>query len=95
MPSSANNPRPGLPCARPAHRSPSPWASRQITVPDLIGKTQKQAAALLAKAGATKVTYTNAGTPPRGQAGRVQGQSVPANTAVPADTPIAVNVYGK
>ena len=67
----------------------------QITVPDLIGKTQKQAAALLAKAGATKVTYTNAGTPPRGQAGRVQGQSVPANTAVPADTPIAVNVYGK
>jgi serine/threonine-protein kinase len=69
--------------------------AKQITVPDLIGKTQKQAAALLAKAGATKVSYTNAGTPPRGQAGRVQGQSVPANTAVPADTPIAVNVYGK
>jgi beta-lactam-binding protein with PASTA domain len=67
---------------------------RQITVPDLIGKTQKQAAALLNKAGATTVTYTNAGTPPRGQAGRVQGQSVPANTAVPADTPITVNVYG-
>jgi beta-lactam-binding protein with PASTA domain len=67
---------------------------RQITVPDLVGKTQKQAAALLDKAGATKVTYTNAGTPPRGQAGRVQGQSVPANTAVPADTPITVSVYG-
>ncbi len=67
---------------------------KQITVPDLVGKTQKQAAVLLDKAGATMVTYTNAGTPPRGQAGRVQGQSVPANTAVPADTPIVVNVYG-
>ncbi len=67
---------------------------RQITMPDLVGKTQKQAAALLDKAGATKVTYTNAGNPPRGQAGRVQGQSVPANTAVTADTPITVNVYG-
>ena len=39
------------------------------------------------------MTYTNAGTPPRGQAGRVQGQSVPGNTNVPADTPITVNVY--
>ncbi len=67
---------------------------RQITVPDLVGKTQKQAAALLEKAGATNVTYTDAGTPPRGRANRVQGQSVPPNTAVAADTAIAVNVYG-
>jgi serine/threonine-protein kinase len=67
---------------------------KQITVPDLLGKTQKQAAALLDKAGATRVTYTDAGTPPRGQAGRVQGQSVPAEAAVPADTPIVVSVYG-
>jgi beta-lactam-binding protein with PASTA domain len=68
---------------------------RQITVPDLTGKTQQQAAALLEKAGATNVTYTDAGSPPRGQANRVQGQSVPPNTAVPADTAIAVNVYGR
>jgi hypothetical protein len=67
---------------------------RQITVPDLIGKTQKQAAALLNRAGATTVTYTNAGTPPRGQAGRVQGQAMPANTTVPADPPITMNIYG-
>ncbi len=67
---------------------------RQITVPDLVGKTQKQAAALLEKAGATNVAYTDAGAPPRGRANRVQGQSVPPNTAVAADTAIAVNVYG-
>jgi serine/threonine-protein kinase len=67
---------------------------RQITVPDLVGRTQKQAADLLVKAGATTVTFTNAGTPPRGQAGRVQGQSVPANATVAADTAIVVNVYG-
>jgi serine/threonine-protein kinase len=67
---------------------------RQITVPDVVGKTQKQAADLLTKAGATKVTFANAGTPPRGQAGRVQAQSVPANATVSADTAIVVSVYG-
>jgi len=68
---------------------------RQIIVPDLVGKTQQQAAALLQAAGATNVTFTDAGTPPRGQANRVQGQSVPPNAAVPVDAAIAVGVYGR
>jgi serine/threonine-protein kinase len=66
----------------------------KITVPNVVGKTREQAAALLDQAGATNVTFADAGTPPRGQAKKVQGQSVPANTVVSAGTPITVSVYG-
>ena len=67
---------------------------RGITVPDLVGKTRQQAERLLQRAGATNVTFIDAGTPPRGQANRVQSQSVPANTGVGADAAITVSVYG-
>jgi len=68
---------------------------RQMTVPDVVGRSQRQAAELLARAGAAKVTFAAAsGAPPRGQSGRVQAQSVPANTSVPADTAIVISVYG-
>ncbi len=67
--------------------------ARRVTVPNVVGKTQRQAATLLAQAGATNVTFTSAGSPPSGQAGRVQGQSVGANTAIGPDTPITVAVY--
>jgi beta-lactam-binding protein with PASTA domain len=66
----------------------------RITVPNLVGKTREQATTLLDQAGATNVTFADAGTPPRGQANKVQGQSVPANSVVAAGTPITVNVYG-
>ncbi|HEY5114324.1 MAG TPA: PASTA domain-containing protein, partial [Nakamurella sp.] len=66
---------------------------RQITVPNLVGKTQAQAAALLGQAGATNVTFVDVGTAPRGQAGKVKSQSVPVNSPVAADTPIAISVY--
>jgi serine/threonine-protein kinase len=66
----------------------------KITVPNVVGKTREQAAALLDQAGATNVTFADAGTPPRGLANKVQGQSVPANTVVSAGAPITVSVYG-
>ena len=67
---------------------------RGITMPDLVGKTRQQAETLLQRAGATNVTFIDAGTPPRGQAKRVQSQSVPPNTGVGADAAITVSVYG-
>jgi serine/threonine protein kinase/beta-lactam-binding protein with PASTA domain len=68
--------------------------ARQVTVPDVVGKTQQQAATSLTKAGLTTVTFAGAGTPPSGkQAGRVQSQSVRPGTAIGADTPITVAVY--
>ena len=68
--------------------------ARQVTVPNVVGKTQQQAATLLAQAGATNVTFTDAGKPPAGQAaGRVQAQSVKPNTAIGPDTPITLAVY--
>ena len=67
---------------------------RGITMPDLVGKTRQQAETLLQRAGATNVTFIDAGTPPRGQGNRVQSQSVPANTGVGADAAITVSVYG-
>jgi len=68
--------------------------ARQVSVPNVVGKTQQQAAALLAQAGATNVTFTDAGKPPAGQAaGRVQAQSVKPNTAIGPNTPITVAVY--
>ena len=68
---------------------------RGITMPDLVGKTRQQAETLLQRAGATNVTFIDAGTPPRGQANRVQSQSVPANTGVGANAAITVSVYGR
>ncbi len=53
---------------------------RQVTVPNLVGKSQKQAAALLDQAGATNVTFTGAGN-------RVASQSVPPGTAIAPDAP--------
>jgi len=68
--------------------------ARQVTVPNVLGKTQQQAATLLAQAGATNVTFTDAGKPPSGQqAGRVLAQSVKPATAIGPDTPITVAVY--
>jgi len=69
--------------------------TRRITMPDLIGKTRQQAVGLLARAGVTNVTFTNAGRRPGRQAGRVHSQSVPPNTAVRAGTPVTVSVYPK
>jgi len=66
---------------------------RQITMPNLVGRTQAQAAAQLAQAGATKVTFTDAGAGPRGQAGRVKSQSSPPNSAITAETPLQIAVY--
>ncbi|HEY4991833.1 MAG TPA: PASTA domain-containing protein, partial [Nakamurella sp.] len=68
--------------------------TRQLTVPNLIGKTQNQAAALLKQAGATNVSYVDAGSAPAGQAGRVKSQSAPANTTLASDAVITVSVYG-
>jgi serine/threonine-protein kinase len=65
----------------------------RMTVPNMVGRTRDQAARLLDQAGATSVTFADAGTPPRGQANRVQGQSLPPNSIVPVGTPITVNVY--
>ena len=69
--------------------------TRRITMPDLIGKTRQQAVGLLARAGVTNVTFTNAGRRPGRQAGRVHSQSVPPNTAVRVGTPVTVSVYPK
>jgi len=69
--------------------------TRRITMPDLIGKTRQQAVGLLARAGVTNVTFTNAGRRPGREAGRVHGQSVPPNTAVRVGTPVTVSVYPK
>jgi beta-lactam-binding protein with PASTA domain len=86
------------PAGSPAKKTGTPVSvavgARQVTVPNVVGKTQQQAATLLAQAGATNVTFTDAGKPPSGQqAGRVQAQSVKPNTAIGSDTPIAVAVY--
>jgi beta-lactam-binding protein with PASTA domain len=66
---------------------------KQITMPNVVGKTRNQAAELLRQAGATNVTYSDAGTAPRGQSGRVKSQSPPANSAVGSDTAIVISVY--
>jgi eukaryotic-like serine/threonine-protein kinase len=86
------------PAGSPAKKTGSPVSvavgARQVTVPDVVGKTQQQAATLLAQAGATNVSFTDAGKPPSGrQAGRVQAQSVKPATAIGPDTPITVAVY--
>ncbi|HEY5881161.1 MAG TPA: Stk1 family PASTA domain-containing Ser/Thr kinase [Nakamurella sp.] len=66
---------------------------KQITMPALVGRTRAQAENLLRAAGATQVTFTDGGTAPRGQNGRVVGQSIPGGTAITADTRIVVVVY--
>ncbi|HYN72140.1 MAG TPA: Stk1 family PASTA domain-containing Ser/Thr kinase, partial [Nakamurella sp.] len=75
------------PAGSPAKKTGTPVSvavgARQVTVPDVVGKTQQQAATLLAQAGATNVSFTDAGKPPSGrQAGRVQAQSVKPATAI-------------
>jgi len=65
----------------------------QITVPALVGKTRGDAENLLRAAGATRVTFADGGTAPRGQAGRVAAQSVPGGTAITADTTLVVTVF--
>lgn len=67
---------------------------RQITMPSLIGRTRAEAQNLLRAAGASAVTVTDAGTAPRGRSGRVASQSVPAGTAITADTPVVIAIYG-
>ena len=66
---------------------------KQITMPNVIGKTQEQAAAQLSRAGATAVTFTDAGAGPRGQAGKVKSQSAPPNSAITSETPVLIAVY--
>ena len=66
---------------------------KQITMPNVVGKTQAQAAAQLAQAGATAVTFTDAGAGPRGQAGKVKSQSSPPNSAITPETPLLIAVY--
>ena len=66
---------------------------KQITMPALVGRTRAQAQNLLRAAGATQVTFADGGTAPRGQKGRVAGQSIPGGTAIAADTQIVVVVY--
>lgn len=65
----------------------------QITMPDLVGKSRGEAENLLRAAGATRVTFAEGGTPPRGQAGRVAAQSVPGGAAIAADTAVVVTIY--
>jgi serine/threonine-protein kinase len=66
---------------------------RQVQMPSLVGRTQQQAARTLARAGATAVTFADAGAGPRGRAGRVAAQSVPAGTPIAADAPIVVSIF--
>ncbi len=65
----------------------------QVTMPALVGRTRPEAEAALAAAGATSVTFRSGGTAPQGQQNRVRGQSVPAGTAITADTSIVIVVY--
>ncbi len=67
---------------------------KQITMPALVGRTRAEAQNLLRAAGATAVTVTDAGPPPRGKSGRVASQSVPAGTAITADTAVVIAIYG-
>jgi serine/threonine-protein kinase len=66
---------------------------RQITMPALIGRARGDAEAVRRAAGATRVTFVDGGTAPRGQAGRVAAQSVPSGSAITADTALVVTVY--
>ncbi len=66
---------------------------QQITMPALVGKTRSTAENLLRAAGATRVTFADGGAAPRGQAGRVAAQSVPAGTSITVDTALVVTVY--
>jgi serine/threonine-protein kinase len=66
---------------------------KQITMPNLVGKTQPQAATALSQVGATAVTFTDAGAGPRGQAGKVKSQSAPPNSAITPETPVVIAVY--
>ncbi len=68
---------------------------RQLVMPALTGRTQQQAARTLAKAGATNVSFVDAGRGTRGQVGRVATQSVPAGTAMAADAPIVLSVFSR
>ncbi len=68
---------------------------RQVQMPSVVGRTQQQAARTLARAGATAVTFVDAGAGPRGRAGRVAAQSVPAGTPIAADSPIVVSVFSR
>ncbi|HEY4990476.1 MAG TPA: Stk1 family PASTA domain-containing Ser/Thr kinase [Nakamurella sp.] len=65
-------------------------AASQITIPDVVGKTEAEARS--AMAGIPNVTFTTVGGTPAGQAGRVQGQT--AAGQVDIGTPVTVNVYG-
>ncbi|HEY5150630.1 MAG TPA: Stk1 family PASTA domain-containing Ser/Thr kinase, partial [Mycobacterium sp.] len=73
----SQNPPAGSPVKKAGTPVSVALGARQVSVPNVVGKTQQQAATLLAQAGATNVTFTDAGKPPSGrQAGRVQAQSV-------------------
>jgi beta-lactam-binding protein with PASTA domain len=62
----------------------------QITIPDVVGKTEAEARA--AMNGIPNVTFAIVGGTPAGKAGTVQGQT--AGGQVDAGTPVTVNVYG-
>jgi serine/threonine-protein kinase len=65
-------------------------AAVQITIPDVVGKTEAEARA--AMNGIPNVTFATVGGTPAGKAGTVQGQT--AGGQVDAGTPVTVNVYG-
>jgi serine/threonine-protein kinase len=89
----SQNPAPGAPVNKFGTPIQIGVGVRQITMPDLVGRTQPQAAAQLARAGASAVTFSDAGAGPRGQAGRVKSQSAPPNSAITSDTPLLIAVY--
>jgi serine/threonine-protein kinase len=66
---------------------------KQTTMPALVGKSRSDAENLLKAAGLTQVSFADGGTAPRGQSGRVSGQSVPGGTSITADTAVVVVVY--
>jgi serine/threonine-protein kinase len=66
---------------------------KQVTMPDLVGRTRAEAENQLRAAGATNVTFAEGGTGRRGQSGRVAAQNVPGGTAITADTTIVVVLY--
>jgi serine/threonine-protein kinase len=65
-------------------------AAVQITLPDVVGKTEAEARA--AMNGIPNVTFAVVGGTPPGKAGTVQGQT--AGGQVDIGTPVTVNIYG-
>jgi serine/threonine protein kinase/beta-lactam-binding protein with PASTA domain len=66
---------------------------KQITMPELVGRTRAEAENQLRAAGATNVRFAEGGTGPPGQSGRVSAQNVPGGSPITADTAIVVVLY--